>query len=107
MLTLMVCHGAFIVLTPIASLVLKNLIGKWAMKLNSLHEETRKPTDNIKGGLEDQESETQELDPKELDAGTEAEKLHTDDEKTAEKIAIQHLQKFPKYYSELGDGLTK
>lgn len=55
---------------------------------------------NLRGtdGLSKLESQ---VDPNELKAGIEDEKEHTQDERLAKKIALDHLKKDPKYYSKL------
>jgi rubrerythrin len=41
------------------------------------------------------------VDPKELDMGIEIELEHTEDEETAERIALDHLAEIPDYYTRL------
>jgi len=43
----------------------------------------------------------EDVDPKELKMGIEVEKEHTDDEKLAKRIALQHLAELDDYYTRL------
>ncbi|KKK86907.1 hypothetical protein LCGC14_2758550 [marine sediment metagenome] len=56
--------------------------------------------DKIEGGLADDIS-SEEFDADELAKGIEVEKEHTDDEKSAEEIAKDHLKEIPDYYTRL------
>ncbi len=56
--------------------------------------------DKIKGGLADKRKPS-DFDPKELKMGIEIEMEHTDDEKLAKEIAMDHLVEIPDYYSRL------
>lgn len=47
------------------------------------------------------EVDPETLDKKELEAGTQIEMEHTDDEEIARRIAIDHLTEDPKYYTHL------
>jgi len=42
-----------------------------------------------------------DIDPKQLKMGIKVEMEHTDDPKTAEKIALDHLGEDPLYYTKL------
>ena len=44
---------------------------------------------------------SKEVDAEQLRIGIEVEKEHTDDEEVAEKIARDHLQEDPHYYTKL------
>jgi hypothetical protein len=47
------------------------------------------------------ETSPKEIDPKELEMGIKIEKEHIEDEKMAEKIALDHLYEIPNYYTLL------
>jgi hypothetical protein len=56
--------------------------------------------------LKDPEISENDVDPKELEMGIQDEMEHTDDEDVAKKITLHHLQKDPKYYSKLKQGIV-
>jgi len=56
--------------------------------------------DKISGGKGDKLN-PKDVDPKELEIGVAVEKEHTDDEKVATEIALDHLSEKSDYYSKL------
>lgn len=54
----------------------------------------------ISGGR-GEETEPEDVCPRELEVGIEVEMEHTDDPEIAEEIAIDHLTEDPEYYSKL------
>ena len=60
----------------------------------------------LEGGVGD-ETETSDVDPEQLEEGLSTEKEHTDDEKEAEEIALDHLTEDPEYYSKLKEVESK
>jgi hypothetical protein len=58
--------------------------------------------DKIKGGLADKKK-PEDFDPKELKIGIKIEMEHTNDEKLAKEIAMDHLTEIPDYYTRLKD----
>jgi len=56
--------------------------------------------DKVVGGRGDK-LEAKDVDKNELAVGVAVEMEHTDDSKTAEEIALDHLEEDPKYYSKL------
>lgn len=67
-------------------LVLKGLTNNWQ--------------DKLPGGLADNKV-PEDFDPKALEKGKKVELEHTDDEKVAVEIAMDHLTEDPKYYDKL------
>ena len=59
-----------------------------------------KKEDKIAGGKGD-ETKVKNVDSKELQVGIAVEKEHTSNTKTAEEIALDHLEENPKYYTDL------
>ena len=56
--------------------------------------------ETLKGGKGDKIS-TEDVCPKQLAIGIKVEREHTDDNKIAEEIALDHLEENPKYYTDL------
>jgi hypothetical protein len=60
----------------------------------------------LEGGVGD-ETEASDVDPEQLKEGLSTEEEHTDDEKEAEEIALDHLTEDPEYYSKLKEMESK